>query len=103
MKTILRLFLPALLMLAFMIAPGASEAQMKKLSGDLVIFHAGSLSVPMKEAANAFMKLNPGVKVQLESAGSVASARKITDLNRPCDIMASADYSVIDNMLIPKY
>jgi molybdate/tungstate transport system substrate-binding protein len=38
-----------------------------------------------------------------ESAGSVASARKITDLNKPCDIMASADYSVIDNMLIPKY
>jgi molybdate/tungstate transport system substrate-binding protein len=73
------------------------------LNGDLVIFHAGSLSVPMKEVAAEFHKLYPDVKILLESAGSVASARKITDLNRPCDIMASADYAVIDNMLIPKY
>ena len=74
-----------------------------RLSGDLIIFHAGSLSVPMKEVAEAFKKIHPGVNIQTESAGSVASARKITDLDRPCDIMASADYAVIDNMLIPKY
>lgn len=73
------------------------------ISGDLVIFHAGSLSVPMKEIAGAFNKIYPDVKVLMESAGSVASARKITDLDRPCDIMASADYMVIDNMLIPTY
>jgi len=73
------------------------------LSGELIIFHAGSLSVPMKNIASAFNKVYPDVKVLMESAGSVASARKITDLNKPCDIMASADYSVIDNMLIPKF
>jgi molybdate/tungstate transport system substrate-binding protein len=38
-----------------------------------------------------------------EAAGSQACARKITDLHKPCDIMASADYSVIDKLLIPKY
>ena len=73
------------------------------VSGDLIIFHAGSLSVPMKEIAASFNKVYPNVKVLMESAGSVASARKITDLNKPCDIMASADYSVIDNMLIPNF
>lgn len=73
------------------------------LQGDLVIFHAGSLSVPMKEVAEAFKKIYPDVNILMESAGSVASARKITDLGRRCDIMASADYAVIDNMLIPKY
>ena len=73
------------------------------LKGDLIIFHAGSLSVPIKEVVAEFNKLYPNVKVLTESAGSVASARKITDLNRPCDILASADYSVIDNMLIPKF
>ena len=73
------------------------------VKGDLIIFHAGSLSVPMKEVAGAFNKEYPKVKLLMESAGSVASARKITDLDRPCDIMASADYAVIDNMLIPKY
>jgi molybdate/tungstate transport system substrate-binding protein len=79
------------------------QSSQTDLSGDLIIFHAGSLSVPMKEVAAEFHKLYPDVKILLESAGSVASARKITDLNRPCDILASADYAVIDNMLIPKY
>ena len=73
------------------------------VSGDLVIFHAGSLSVPMKDIAAAFKKLHPEVNILMESAGSVESARKITELNKPCDIMASADYKVIDNMLIPKF
>jgi molybdate/tungstate transport system substrate-binding protein len=80
-----------------------SQSKSQPVSGNLIIFHAGSLSVPMKEVAAEFNKLYPNVKVLMESAGSVASARKITDLNRPCDILASADYGVIDNMLIPKY
>jgi len=92
-------------LLAVMLISGISFAQQKPviLSGELIIFHAGSLSVPMKEIAAAFNKIHPNVKILMESAGSVASARKITDLDRPCDIMASADYAVIDNMLIPKY
>src|ERR1035437_9038309 len=80
-----------------------SQTKPAEISGDLIIFHAGSLSVPMKEAAAAFNKLYPKVKVLMESSGSVASARKIIDLNQPCDILASSDYGVIDNMLIPKY
>lgn len=82
-------------------SPGQSGTQ--RLTGDLIIFHAGSLAVPFKEIAAEFNKLYPDVNVLMESAGSVASARKITDLNRPCDILASSDYGVIDNMLIPKY
>lgn len=71
------------------------------LSGDLVIFHAGSLAMPIKEITAAFKKLHPGVNILTESAGSVECARKITDLKKPCDIMASSDYTVIDKMLIP--
>lgn len=94
-----------LLLILFLLsgARGQSQAAKKELSGDLIIFHAGSLSVPFKEVAAAFKKLHPKVNILMESAGSVASARKITDLNRPCDIMASADYAVIDKMLVPKY
>ncbi|MCK5839029.1 MAG: substrate-binding domain-containing protein, partial [Bacteroidales bacterium] len=73
------------------------------VQGELIIFHAGSLSVPFKQIAEAFKESYPGVDIYLESAGSVACARKITDLNRPCDIMASADYQVIDKFLIPGY
>ena len=57
----------------------------------------------MKEIAADFNKIYPDVKILMEPAGSVASARKITDLNRTCDIMASADYNVIDKMLIPRF
>ncbi len=79
------------------------QNQMANLSGELIIFHAGSLSVPMKEIATDFNKIYPDVKILMESAGSVASVRKITDLNRSCDILASADYNVIDKMLIPRF
>lgn len=81
----------------------AGQQKSNKISGDLIIYHAGSLAVPFKEIAAEFNRLYPDVKILMESAGSVASARKITDLNRPCDILASSDYGVIDNMLIPKY
>jgi molybdate/tungstate transport system substrate-binding protein len=75
----------------------------KDAATQLIIFHAGSLSVPFKQMKEQFEKENPGVEILLESAGSVQSARKITDLKKDCDIMASADYSIIDQMLIPDY
>ena len=80
-----------------------AQKQQQPLSGDLIIFHAGSLAVPMKEISAAFKKLHPEVNILMESAGSVECARKITDLSKACDILAAADYKVIDNMLIPKY
>jgi molybdate/tungstate transport system substrate-binding protein len=70
---------------------------------EIIIFHAGSLSVPFKELATEYEKLNPGTKVLLEPAGSLVCARKITELRKPCDIIASADYFVINELLIPNY
>lgn len=93
--------LVSLLYLSLLI-PGFTQPVVKH-TGKLIIFHAGSLSVPMKELSSAFRKIHPGVEIFLESAGSVECARKITDLKKPCDIMASSDYTVIDNMLIPGY
>ncbi len=74
-----------------------------KDSAKVIIFHAGSLSLPMKQMAEAFNHQYPNVQVLREAAGSRTCARKITDLKKPCDIMASADYSVIDTLLIPAY
>ncbi len=74
----------------------------ERLSGKLVIFHAGSLSVPFKEITKEFNKAHPDVQVLLEAGGSRDCARKIADLKRPCDVMASADYTVIDQLLIPQ-
>jgi molybdate/tungstate transport system substrate-binding protein len=69
----------------------------------LTIFHAGSLSVPVRELSKAFEEANSGVRVLSEAAGSLHSARKITELGRSCDIMLSADHFVVSSMLIPRY
>jgi len=81
---------------------GLAYAQ-EEVSGDLIVFHAGSLSVPLAEISAAFNKEFPAVRVLSEAAGSRECARKISDLDRPCDVMASSDYAVIDTLLIPKY
>jgi molybdate/tungstate transport system substrate-binding protein len=70
---------------------------------EIIVFHAGSLSVPFKQLKNGYEKKNPGVSVLLEAAGSLVCARKITELKKPCDIIASADYIVIKELLIPEY
>lgn len=72
-------------------------------NNQLVIFHAGSLTVPFEKIIAGFKKENPGVEVLKEIAGSRECAKKITELKKPCDILASADYMVIDQLLIPDY
>ena len=67
----------------------------------IIIFHAGSLSVPFAEIEKVFEDKYPQYDVQREAAGSRACARKITDIKKPADVMASADYKVIDNLMIP--
>ena len=69
----------------------------------LVIFHAGSLSVPLREVSAEFMRANPGITVRPEAAGSRDCARKISDLDKLCDVMASADYTVVENLLMPEH
>lgn len=69
----------------------------------LRIIHAGSLSVPVAEAADSFEKANPGVTILREAWGSKAGARRVSDLDVPCDIFISADYRVIDRFLIPDH
>ncbi|HOY30354.1 MAG TPA: substrate-binding domain-containing protein [Bacteroidales bacterium] len=73
------------------------------LKGELVIFHAGSLSYPVKAVCDSFKIRHPKVKVLTEAAGSKDCARKIRDLNRNCDILLSSDYKVIDDLLIPEW
>ncbi len=70
---------------------------------EIIIFHAGSLSVPFKQLAREYEKRNPGTKILMEPAGSLVCARKITELKKPCDIIASADYLVINELIVPEY
>ncbi|MCQ1534658.1 tungstate ABC transporter substrate-binding protein WtpA [Methanosarcina sp. KYL-1] len=69
----------------------------------LKVFHAGSLSVPFEELEQEFEARNPGVDVQREAAGSAQSVRKITELGKNADVLASADYNLIPAMMMPEY
>ncbi len=91
-------FLGVILGVSILMTPLAAEA-----GGQLIIFHAGSLAIPFLEMERAFNRRFPEVTVIREAAGSRTCARKITDLGRPCDIMASADYTVIENFLFPDH
>ena len=66
----------------------------------IFVFHAGSLSLPFKIMEQQFEKLHPRFDVIREGSGSRKAARKISELHKRCEIMASADYSVIDKLLI---
>ncbi|GAB6137754.1 tungstate ABC transporter substrate-binding protein WtpA [Halanaerobaculum tunisiense] len=102
------------LALAFVVQPQVGNAwwifgddeetgKASEVSGEVVIFHAGSLSIPFKQAEKAFEKEYPAVDVKREAAGSRDTVRKVTDLGRRADIVASADYTVIEELMVPEF
>ena len=107
MSTVTKAIL-VLLVVALMLGIGTAINRWRLETGSaealdrLIIFHAGSLAIPFKQISEEFSKDHPGVKIVREIAGSRECARKISDLDKPCDVMASADYAVIDALLIPE-
>lgn len=97
----MRIFIVLLLTIVFL--PVSTSGQSQTNKKELIIFHAGSLAVPMNQIVREYEKRNPGIKIYLESAGSLVCARKVTELKKPCDIIASSDYFVINELLIPDY
>ncbi len=69
----------------------------------IIIFHAGSLTVPLARIEKDFEAAHPGIDILREAGGSTKMARMISELGKPADIMASADFKVIDKTLIPGY
>ncbi|KDR95432.1 tungstate/molybdate binding protein [Peptoclostridium litorale DSM 5388] len=83
----------------------AANAQQEEdsLQGDLVVYHAGSLSVPFEALEKRFEELHPGVDVQRTPGGSRKIARQITELGDKVDVLCSADYTVIDTLVMPEF
>lgn len=69
----------------------------------VIIFHAGSLSVPFAKIEKTFEAQHPNIDVLREAGGSTKMARMISEVGKAADIMASADYKVIDKTLVPKF
>ncbi len=85
------------------LGPGHAGAQGVPLSGRLTVFNAGSLGAPFRDLLRAFAAAHPGLEVAQESAGSLESARKLTELGRVPDVIGVADYAVIPTLLVPRY
>ena len=68
----------------------------------VIVFDAGSLALPLKVALDSFAVRTHTV-VQQENAGSLETARKLTELGRIPDVVALADYEVFPRYLMPKY
>ncbi len=64
------------------------------------VVHAGSLSVPFAAVERAFEAQHPGLDVRREAFGSAAAIRQVTELGKAIDVVASADYRLIDNLMI---
>jgi ABC-type molybdate transport system substrate-binding protein len=68
-------FLPAILVF-FLLLHACRQ------KGDtLNIIHAGSLAVPVREAADSFERRNPGTRVLTEAWGSKAGARRVAEMD----------------------
>lgn len=72
-------------------------------SSKLVIFHAGSLAASFRELEEQFETKYPGVDIQREASGSRGAAKKICELGRQADLIAVADYTIFDSLLLPEY
>ncbi|GAG73657.1 unnamed protein product, partial [marine sediment metagenome] len=58
-----------------------------KSAKTLTIFHAGSLTLPLKLLSEQFIKANRDIIIYCEPSGSLAAIRKITELHKPCDLL----------------
>lgn len=70
-------------------------------SGTITIYAAASLAKQMNATAAEFEKQHPNVDVKIQYGGSSDLISQITQLNKSVDIMASADYGLIDKNMIP--
>lgn len=68
----------------------------------IVVFNAGSLSRPIRAALDTFAA-REGLRVEQESAGSLESARKLTELGKLPDLIALADAEVFPRYLMPTH
>jgi molybdate/tungstate transport system substrate-binding protein len=65
------------------------------------VFLAGSLTGPFEKIKAKFEEKYPNTEVQLEPAGSVDTIKKVTETKKPADVVASADYALIPQYMMP--
>ncbi len=91
---------------------GSSDSASGTSPGDagdqtLVVFNAGSLARPFRAALDTFAAHEAArgarIRIAQENAGSLETARKLTELGHIPDVIALADYEVFPQLLMPEY
>lgn len=93
---------PSFCLLAALAASLACGGERRPVTGPLVVFNAGSLARPLRAALDSFAR-REGVRVEQESAGSLETARKLTELGKIPDLVALADADVFPQYLAPEH
>lgn len=65
------------------------------------VFLAGSLTGPFEKLKAKFEEKYPNTEVLLEPAGSVDTVKKVTETQKPADVVATADYALIPKYMMP--
>ena len=97
------LFLSLVLILILIMGCTRKPVPISELAGRLPVFHAGSLTIPLAQISQEFNQLYPDIEILTESAGSATTIRKVTELQRECGVIASADYTLIPQLMFPEY
>jgi molybdate/tungstate transport system substrate-binding protein len=88
------------LLIIFAAAAGCTWSEQERTP--LKVVPAGSLLYPFEQIEAEFENQHPEIDVQLEGHGSIQAIRQVTDLQRPIDVVAVADASLVpDMMFIP--
>jgi molybdate/tungstate transport system substrate-binding protein len=82
-----------------MCACGGADSESDRV---ITVYNAGSLGRPLRAALDTFAARN-GLRVDQENAGSLETARKLTELGRIPDVIALADYEVFPQLLMPEH
>lgn len=85
------------------LASGVLFAGCKSKTTELSVFYASSLTAVLGDAAEAFQKANPQVRLRLEPSGSQVAIRKVSELGMRADVVAVADAGLIPAMLVPSH
>lgn len=68
----------------------------------LTVYAAGALAAPMQALLDSFAR-GRRLRTEQESAGSVETARKITELGKAPDVIALADREIFPRLLMPRH
>jgi molybdate/tungstate transport system substrate-binding protein len=91
----------AVAVLSFHVAAcGEERAASDAAPGPIIVYNAGSLARPLRAALDSFA-VRTGATIEQESAGSLETARKLTELHKIPDVIALADYKVFPQLLVP--